>query len=142
MLEKSNELTYPELERVQFRVWDRANHQMINKAAVTVRSQAGVVGALEKGSSSGLVNNPFVHQFDIDWYTGATDVYGRNVYMNDFVEWDGLIFLVIWDDVMCGFRLYRPDDDKYIYTPFREGCDWGEVIGNSHENPELLKEVE
>ena len=86
----------------------------------------------------------------IGQYTGLTDKNGKKIFEGDIIDasnawWnasgpaghDSPIMKVKWSDEICGFdpfAIYDCDCGVYIYP------DQVEVIGNIHDNPELLKE--
>lgn len=79
------------------------------------------------------INNPFI----VEQYTGLNDKFGRAIYEGDIVQIDDHIlgdFEVLWHNLgwkikrSVGFEalsVHKPDDIV--------------VIGNIHENPELLE---
>ena len=75
-------------------------------------------------------------------FTGLHDKNGKEIYEGDVVritafEDDGDIFIhrIYWDDVSASFKTYgRTDGWDITVTP-----ESTEVIGNIHENPELLE---
>jgi uncharacterized phage protein (TIGR01671 family) len=72
-------------------------------------------------------------------FTGLTDKSGKDIYEADIVRTEsGKNMIVKWNDWFAGWYLDR-DDYKHCHW-FGESCDPKncEVIGNVHENPELL----
>ena len=71
-------------------------------------------------------------------YTGLTDKNGKKIFEGDIVKLfliDGIeIGVIKFNDIMCRFMFY----DKSGGYAFDNTCVF-EVIGNIHDNPELLK---
>ena len=81
---------------------------------------------------------------DIMQYTGLKDKNGREVFEGDILDCGDRIVKVVWhDDAGC----FDCDFIKYIFTLNSNGCtnqEWkyrAVIIGNIHQNPELLKEA-
>ena len=82
-------------------------------------------------------------------YTGLTDKNGKKIFEGDIVDMTGQwwnaagpaghespITKVDWDDEICGFAPFANYDcDCGVYIE-ASGC---KIIGNIHDNPELLK---
>ena len=78
-------------------------------------------------------------------YTGLTDKNGTKIFEGDLVrlvrrktgELSKYVYEVFWDDDYVGFRMF------FHKTGYREEFDgvphWYVVVGNIHDNPELLK---
>ena len=74
-------------------------------------------------------------------YTGLTDKNGKRIFEGDIIRTErngGRTYFVLFDDDLCAFigRVY----ERNIFTTFEGDGDRYEVIGNVHDNPELLKE--
>ena len=75
-------------------------------------------------------------------YTGLTDKNGKRIFEGDIIENIDGRAIVFFDKTPCGF--YMRFLDAYEDTPLDMGEMWDEteVIGNEHDNPELLEVVQ
>lgn len=82
-------------------------------------------------------------RFDIEQYTGLKDKNGKDIYEGDIVKIEayGRVFQVVYRKWDCSF-VYENDEDEEIYSMFDGFPDKYEIIGNIHENPELLGGVD
>ena len=76
----------------------------------------------------------------IEQCTGLRDKKRRLIYEGDIVvDCESGTGTVIWDEENVLFAVRYSDDEEF---PFDEGSYYYKVIGNVHENPELLEEEE
>lgn len=68
--------------------------------------------------------------------TGLKDKNGRLIYENDLIKIDDDVAVINWSDYYARFMLESSEDIFDFETTYAEEC---EVIGNIHENKELLK---
>ena len=77
--------------------------------------------------------NKATGRFVVEQYTGLKDKNGKEIYDGDIVKC-GFVYEVAWLEKDGGWFCFRDNDT--VYTPlYHLKC---EVIGNIHENPELL----
>lgn len=109
------------MNKPKFRVWDNVDH--MSKPFTLNELQAGLI------------------QFDsvcpVMQFTGLTDKNGVEIYEGDILEEDNQLFSVVFDSTWARFKLQH---GKVIQNPeWNRGVKMS-VIGNIHQNPELLEQ--
>ena len=79
-----------------------------------------------------------IHSKTVGQFTGLTDKNGTKIFEGDILSEDGYLFVVVWDQAWARFKLQH-DGRCYQYPEWNRGIQM-EIVGNIHENPELLEE--
>lgn len=72
-------------------------------------------------------------------FTGLTDKSSIEIYRGDKIKWGGILYEVIWQSYSCEWMLQSFSEGRTYATFSRRFKHEYEVIGNIHDNPELLK---
>jgi len=133
------------MKEIKFRAWNKESNTMVDLEEITPLALSSSMNTqLRLRGCSGLFI-PFDKELPIMQYTGLKDKDGIEIYESDILEFDpkewagnlkgknarlqGHRFIIRWDNDEAGFM----GDGTHH--------DWGEwchVVGNIHENPELL----
>lgn len=119
-----------------FRVWSNYWKKYASEAELYIDGSADAVFEDDNGV-------PHHENTDIvvEFKTGLRDKNGKEIYEGDIVD-DGYsrICKIRWSGKYAGFKAVNEDDGYGTNIWFVSK--YGEVIGNIHENPELLKGAE
>ncbi|MCK8628191.1 YopX family protein [Fructobacillus cardui] len=132
------------MREIKFRVWSRKWEQWLNPEEHVIYADNGDVGEVNDDE---LVES-IVHNTVVEQFTGLHDNNGREIYEGDVVK---LHVVILSPDDKAGFIEYRTEFGYCINfgkAVARQEY-WAandkhtiEVIGNIHENPELLEGVD
>ena len=127
-------------DRLKYRIYDTVDREYVEVDAIRL-TPSGVAVWLEETEPD--VN---LKRYIIELCTGLKDKNGKLIYEGDIVkEWFGETgtYQVIWEDVTASFIFSNINDEDYNYD-LRDNPDLFtdqdlEVVGNIHENHELLE---
>ena len=126
------------MKGLKFRVWDKERECYLDEtelAGVTPDGECILYIEEEEISKLEIEGN-----YTLEQYAGLTDKNGKEIYEGDVVNIQGIKYYV---DFEHGGFWFNNDNRKWKanrpFTHFQEINDT-EVVGNVHENPDLLEE--
>lgn len=135
------------MHEIRFRVWDNLEKTYLNEKDIAINNLNNIFifEIYDKNDTdlwyTRLLPDPDNERHVIEQYTGLKDKNGTEIYEGDVVkvEGDGEIYRVEW--IRSGFGLEpRYNSPRYPILGNVELRKKIKVIGNIHENPELLEE--
>lgn len=132
------------MRELKFRAWDSRNHEMVyssNTDCFYVNTKGVLFMYAIPKSESGL--ETIYHKgYDVDQFAGLQDINGKDIYEGDIVKTHELLSASIVefssgkDSRVSG----HGSSAESMNSGFCISCYGGEpeVIGNIHENPELI----
>jgi uncharacterized phage protein (TIGR01671 family) len=132
------------MRTIKFRAWDEQNKIMHNDFQFIKSGDEGndwIVFTSDKQTLQDSIHpfeNPyFGQQLKIMEYTGLKDKNGKEIYEGDILETsDDSICYVVFEDTGFAVKSHGSEAIDWEFSNFYSEC---EIIGNIHQNPELLK---
>ena len=116
------------------------------------------IGLLAKSGNGWYISNsagiPLAYEVipsTVGQYTGLTDKNGKKIFEGDIVDDQEFIGVVKYNEIIASFVVEINDTNQnyYHWSPLNMGdpsrekqLKYTEIVGNLHDNPELLKEAE
>ena len=124
-------------DRFKFRAWNKKERIMHYKAEQTYDTFTGSPRIWKQSFSDVLDDENYI----VEQCTGIKDKNGKFVFEGDVVFINGEKWCVIWSDEDCAFFFSNLKEVYHqpIFPDYYAMASDFEVIGNIHENPELMK---
>ena len=126
------------MREIKFRVWDSVSNEYRSLSMNTNNQNLGLGFEVSGGIDSNVTTMYHSVGDVVEQYTGMTDKNGLEIYEGDIVSFKSemvdfkVIAKTVYLNEIAGF-VFRTKEIDY------EPEDMYEVIGNIHENPELLE---
>lgn len=140
------------MREIKFRAWDKSNEQYnyfhTHKRGLQYSCGRLFVSTGWDGEDNPVYEKDNIDVYVIEQYTGLKDKNEKEIYEGDICRWvstEGTAHTwpIVWDEKnLCFCHNNMPFAqlfDSGYYQPPREWPSGLEVIGNIHENKELLK---
>lgn len=127
---------------IKFRAWDVQKKQMIMPdmsewTDLFIELDGGIYQAKEYGYERTILKDS-VSNVPLMQFTGLTDKNGVEVYEGDVIEKQGKKYRVYWKGSAASFACRQLDTTGAVYHLNKKRTAISEIIGNIHQNPELL----
>jgi hypothetical protein len=127
------------MREIRFRAWDKQRKEYLSGGEVFLAIQPGKhprnIVYLDNIKDPDM----FKDRFDLEQFTGLRDKGGREIYEGDIAkDPDGKTHVVKWQCYSAAWEFYGKLGSSLFVMRYP---DMFEIIGNVHDNPELLNEI-
>jgi len=134
------------MREIKFRAWDKKKKKMVNDVTVKGVYQSKIylstwyVEVIRDFDEFGEPIYFDPNCVEVMQYTGLEDKNGKKIYEGDILaDNSDEKYICEWGEPEAGFYLYQISSARTFYFPdFKENE--LRIVGNIHENPELLEE--
>ena len=131
------------MRTIKFRAWDKKARQMARVMSLTQMEQTPLTlikYGTELDEKAWAIPS---EQLEVMQFTGLLDKNGKEIYEGDivrhtFISGDQEVGRIVWNEGSARFVWYARDAGDGYGMQRKDDGD-REVLGNIHENPELLK---
>ena len=116
--------------RFKFRAWDKINEEWLNIPHLSLDVEIGLLNGFFDYEEAAK------RRYVLEQCTGLKDKNGKLIYENDLIKIDDDVAVINWSDYYARFILESSEDIFDFERSYAEEC---EVVGNIHENADLIK---
>lgn len=126
------------MREIKFRAWDEQDDIMYKVGRLDLsEGELTVYPENYQGYTLSTIQKPVLMQ-----YTGLKDKNGVELYQDDIILVSGQKTVIECEKSFLGFYLWAESCREYVSLAFLTGYRDFEIIGNIHQNPELIKSPE
>ena len=120
-------------DRFKFRAWDKINDEWVKIPHLSLDVETGMLNGFFDYTEAAK------RRYTLEQCTGLRDKNGKLIYEGDIVKRDVKLYRVDWCQDKLSFVL-RSENNQDDILESLDITIWNwEIIGNIHENPELLE---
>jgi uncharacterized phage protein (TIGR01671 family) len=128
------------MKEIELRAWHKQEQKMYPVRGTLY--QLIYLRKDEQNAALETLSGVHEHNVELMQYTGLKDCKGTKGYKDDLVKmFDRSLFRIAWDDYYARFQLELVKGKEFTKVHNMGMLQFGEIIGNIYEHPELLEET-